>query len=230
MFPAVPEEFEGIWRGYFDLDTDYAGIRAKLTAGDDVMKSAAGNAPGIRLLNQDPWECLISFIISQNNNIPRIKKIIESISKKYGEAITDGVYAFPSPEALEKAEIPDYMECGTGFRAKYIADAVKRVNSGELNMDKLSAMTTGGLSIKLMEVYGVGRKVSDCVALFSYGRRELFPVDVWVKRVMEHFYFGGNSVRTDEIHKLASERFGGYAGYAQQYLFHYARQFDGFKK
>ncbi|GFI61043.1 DNA-3-methyladenine glycosylase [Clostridiales bacterium] len=222
------EDFKDIWIKYFDLDRDYTYIKGKISENDEILGKAVEYAPGIRILNQDRFECLISFIISQNNRIPMIKKVIANISKKYGKLIgtfnETEYYAFPTPEELIFADEAGLMECRTGFRAKYIMDAVQRVISGEidLNSDK---MDTNSLRAMLMTIKGVGPKVADCCMMFSFGRCETFPTDVWVKRIMSELYFGGREASIKEIHQKAEECFGEFAGYAQQYLFNYARQF-----
>jgi len=221
LTPCGAAEFEAVWRDYFDLNTDYGRIKDALS-GDPVLREAAAFAAGIRILNQDPWECLISFIISQNNRIPQIKRVISNLSLRYGEPL--GEYgAFPTPQGMRDAQIDDLTACRMGFRAKYISDAVARTVAGELDFAALPALRTAALREKLTSVHGVGAKVADCTMLFGFGRREVFPVDVWIKRVMEHYYFGGKNVPIRDISAFAAERFGALAGYAQQYLFHFAR-------
>ncbi len=224
FYPCLREEFENIWINYFDLGRDYIEIKNILSKKDNILKKAVDFAPGIRILNQEPWECLISFIISQNNRIPMIKQVIRNISERYGTALGD-YFLFPSLKQIEKADEKELMSCKTGFRAKYIIDAIKNVKSGNVDFEKLREVSTSGVREKLMEIKGVGEKVSDCVMLFSMGRRETFPTDVWVKRVMEYFYFDGADTKIKDIHSFAEEKFGEYAGFAQQYLFHYARMF-----
>lgn len=222
FYPCSREEFENIWINYFDLGRNYIEIKNILSKKDDILKKAIDFAPGIRILNQEPWECLISFIISQNNRIPMIKQVIRNISEKYGTALGD-YFLFPTLEEIEKADEEELMSCKTGFRAKYIIDAIKNVESGNVDFEKLGEVSTHEVREKLMEIKGVGEKVSDCVMLFSMGRKETFPTDVWVKRVMEYFYFDGADTKIKDIHSFAEGKFGEYAGFAQQYLFHYAR-------
>lgn len=225
---TTEEEFNNIWYNYFDFGRNYNDIKKKISENDEILQKAVEYAPGIRILNQDRFECLISFIISQNNRIPMIKKVISNISKKYGRYIgsVDGeeYYAFPNPEELIKADEAGLMECKTGFRAKYIIDAVQKVIHGEINLNA-DDMDTETLRKMLMTIKGVGPKVADCTMMFSFGRCETFPTDVWVKRIMSELYFNGREVSVKEIHQKAEECFGDYAGYAQQYLFNYARQF-----
>lgn len=222
FYPCTEEEFKDIWIEYFDLNTDYSKIKNELSK-DNVLKEAIEYAPGIRILNQDTWECLISFIISQNNRIPMIKQAVENISKKYGECIEDEFYAFPTLEQLIVAKEDELKECKTGFRAAYILNACNMIKSGEVKLNEFENMTTEEVKENLMSIKGVGPKISDCVLLFSQNRTEVFPTDVWIKRVMQHYYFD-KEVSIKEIHKLAYEKFGNLAGIAQQYLFHYARQ------
>lgn len=225
---TTEEEFNNIWYNYFDFGRNYNDIKKKISENDEILQKAVEYAPGIRILNQDRFECLISFIISQNNRIPMIKKVISNISKKYGRYIgsVDGeeYYAFPNPEELIKADEACLMECKTGFRAKYIIDAVQKVIHGEINLNA-DDMDTETLRKMLMTIKGVGPKVADCTMMFSFGRCETFPTDVWVKRIMSELYFNGREASVKEIHQKAEECFGDYAGYAQQYLFNYARQF-----
>ena len=223
------EDFKNIWIKYFDFENDYSDIKSFLSAKDKTMKEALEYAPGIRILNQEFFECLISFIISQNNRIPMIKKVVANLSRRYGKYIktVNGVdyYSFPTAEELSGISEEELMESKTGFRAKYIADAVNRVLSGETDSRNFEGLSTDEVRKCLMEIKGVGPKVADCVMLFSLGRSDAFPTDVWVKRVMSHFYFDGNDTAIKTIHAFAYDMFGEYAGFAQQYLFNYARQF-----
>lgn len=223
FFPTTEEDFNNIWINYFDLKTDYSEIKNILSAKDDILKEAIAFADGIRILNQEPWECLISFIISQNNRIPMIKQVIKNLSEKYGKKAGEN-FAFPTLYELSAANEEELMLCKTGFRAKYILDAINKLNNGTVSIEKINTLSTSEAKEELLKIKGVGDKVSDCVLLFSFGRRETFPTDVWVKRVMEHFYFNGNNTNIKAIHQTAEEKFGKLAGYAQQYLFHYARQ------
>lgn len=214
-------DFYNIWQNYFDFNTDYSKIKKKLSE-DKILKEAIDYAPGIRILNQDFFECLISFIISQNNRIPMIKQVIENLSNKYGETINTR-NSFPSPESFNDATELEIKEQKTGFRAKYILDATNKITSDENYFNKISALTSDMQQKELMKIKGVGPKVSNCVMLFSLKQRDSFPVDVWIKRVMEHFYFDNKETDINTIYKLAKDKFGDLAGYAQQYLFYYAR-------
>ena len=223
-------DFEAVWRGYLDLDRDYREVERDVLAHsqNSALIAAIEYGRGIRILSQEPFECVISFIISQNNNIPRIKKIIEALSERCGERIElcdeakkhlSGEripYAFPSAEALCALGEAGLFEMKTGFRAKYIYDASSRVLSGELMLDTVRGEDTESAIDRLCEVKGIGRKVASCALLFGFGKYEAFPIDVWMKRVAEK-YFG------DEAETLSSRTFGDYAGIAQQYLFYYER-------
>jgi len=203
-------EFEGFWRNYFDLDRNYGKI-ISVVSQDKTIAKAIEYADGIRILNQNPWEALCSFIISQNNNIPRIKGIINRLCENFGEN-KNGYYSFPSAEKIAKLypEDLDILRCG--FRAKYIIGAARKVASGEINLEKLRNIPYSTAAEALMKINGVGPKVADCTLLFGLGHIEAFPKDVWIKRAMEKL-FG------DELPECAKE----YAGIVQQYIFHYAR-------
>ncbi|MDR1913486.1 MAG: hypothetical protein LBQ68_03255, partial [Clostridiales bacterium] len=210
MYPATVEDFD-TWKKYFDLDRDYRIVKEILASNDTLIRDAVEFASGIRILRQDVWETLVSFIISQNNNIPRIRGIIANISLAFGED-KGTFYAFPSAEKLASLSVNELLECKTGFRAKYILDAAQRCVSGELNLQALEYMPVDEARHTLMSVKGIGAKIADCALLFGYGRTEVFPTDVWIARVMRHFYFNDENVSLSAIHSLASERFGEYAG------------------
>ncbi len=216
---ADADDFGSIWREYLDLDRDYDAL-ADSFAGDEVLTKAAKCASGIRILKQDPWETLCSFIISQNNNIPRIKGLIEALSRNYGEPIDtpDGTkYAFPTPRALAEAGEEALFALKTGFRAKYIADAAEKVASGELDLDAVAKLPTPEAADMLCTVKGVGPKVAACALLFGFGRGDCFPIDVWIRRVLDEFYPDGFDIAA----------LGNRAGIAQQYLFYYKRYLGG---
>ena len=202
----------GFWRRYFDLDRDYDAFDGEIIGRNDTVDRAVACSRGIRILNQDRWETLCSFLISQNNNIPRIKKIIERLSERYGRALDTPYgrrYAFPSAEALAAAGQDGIFACGTGFRDKYIYDAAEKVARG-LDPDSLAELPDGELEAELMKIKGVGPKVAACVMLYSYGRGRAVPRDVWIRRVEEKY---GVDILS----------FGENAGLVQQYLFHYER-------
>lgn len=228
VYPATDAEFREIWSPYFDLGRDYSAIKSALSENCGVMRAAAAFAPGLRILNQDIWETLVSFIISQHNAIPNIARVVNTLSERYGTPVADKTahkihYSFPGPEALLRAGIDGLTACKAGFRARYIIDACESVLSGKVSIDKNTASSTDELREMLMQIKGVGGKVADCVLVFGYRRTDCFPTDIWVKRAAEKFYFGGNPTDIKEIHRFAAEKFGENAAYASQYLFHYIR-------
>lgn len=218
--PCSEKDFREIWYEYFDLGRDYTYIKELLSV-DEVMRAACDFGSGIRILNQEPFECLVSFIISQNNRIPMIKKAVRNISEKWGTQ-RDGEYLFPSPEALLSSDRDSLMECKTGFRHKYISDCLEKIAEKSICLEELKGLPTDRAREELMKIKGVGVKVADCVLLFSLGKSEVFPTDVWIKRVMEYFW-PSECVSMKEIQSFAREKWGIYAGFAQQYLFYYAR-------
>lgn len=227
FYNTEENEYNELWRKYFDIDRDYANIKEELLTKDDKLEEAISAMSGVRILNQEFFETLISFIISQNKQIPHIKKIVADISQKYGtykgEVKGIPMYAFPDVRQLKKATVDDLKELKTGFRAPYIYDAVNRVYDGSINYNELIAMDSYAGIEKMCEIKGVGNKVASCVSLFSLGKRDSFPIDVWIKRIMEHLYFDGQDTTKDNIARLARERFGELGGYAQQYLFYYGK-------
>ncbi len=218
------EDYNNIWRHYLDLDRDYAPLKEILSV-DENLKKAIEYGYGIRILNQEPWECLVSFIISTQNQIPRIKKIVNALSERYGEKIQieDRVYySFPDAESLKGISEEELMFLKAGYRAGYIIDAVNKITSGEIDLEKIFDMDYLSAKKELMKIKGVGEKVADCVLLFSYGKTEAFPIDVWVGRIMRNLYLSENASIKD-IRAESERLFGKNAGLAQQYLFYYAR-------
>lgn len=218
------DEFINIWFNYFDLGTDYAMIKETLSK-NSIMKEAIASGGGIRLLRQDLWEAIISFIISANNNIPRIMKIIDTIAACFGRRMEykgDSYYTFPKMEVLSSIPLEQIKKCGTGYRCKYITEASRMIIKEEVNLCTLGLMDTEDAKNELQKLPGVGPKVADCILLFSGTKFDVFPIDVWVKRVMEELYFS-KETSMNEIKDFAKSQFGLLAGYAQQYLFYYAR-------
>lgn len=199
------------WRKYLDLDRDYAKICERLKA-DSYLNRAITEYGGIRILHQDTWEALCSFIISQNNNIPRIKGIIERLCAAFGNDLGNGDYGFPSAERLAELTVEDLAPLRAGFRAKYIIDAAQKVASGEVDIIKLCNGDMDICRAELMKIKGVGAKVAECTLLYGCGRIEAFPVDVWVRRIMAELYPNGLPECCD-----------GVEGIAQQFLFHWRR-------
>ena len=219
------EEFDGIWFDYFDLGRDYGEVK-KAVAVDDIMREAIGFGGGIRLLRQEPWETMISFIISANNNIPRIMKIINDISRQYGKELYYGgrrFYSFPGADSLASCSLEQLQTCRAGYRCSYIRETAEIVAGGSFDIGSLAAMETDEARKALLGLKGVGGKVADCILLFSGIGFDVFPTDVWVKRVMEELYFK-REASLNEIRRFALDYFGKYAGIAQQYLFYYARE------
>ncbi|WP_313962068.1 DNA glycosylase [uncultured Parvimonas sp.] len=221
------EEFNEIWIDYFDLNTDYQSIRKSL-ANNKILANAMEYGKGIRILNQNHFEMLISFIISANNMIPRIRKSIEVISMRYGKFICEDenrkYYSFPTVEELSKATVEELREFAkVGFRDKRIFDTVNMIKNENIDLDSFENLETDNLREELLKFSGVGNKVADCIMLFSYKRGEVFPVDVWIKRVMEELFIK-EETPVKKISKEADRIFGKYAGYAQQYLFYYGRE------
>ena len=222
---------EGLVKKYFDLDRDYEKIKQTLSNIDDNLAKSISYGAGIRLLNQDLWETIISFITSANNNIPRIKKIIETLARTYGKEIEfkgKTYYTFPKPEEMAMATVEDFRKAGLGFRDKYVYKVVQMVQSGKLDLNELEQMEeTSKIREVLLSLPGVGEKVADCILLFSSLKRlEVFPIDVWVRRVMNELYLkeeDETKVDKKQIQKLAIEKYKELAGIAQQYLFYWKR-------
>ncbi len=219
-------------REYFDLNRDYEEIKEKLSKIDDNMKTSIKYGEGIRILNQDIWETIISFIISANNNIPRIKGIIERLSKNYGELIKfrgEEYYTFPSPEQLKDVTVEEYRKLGLGFRDIRLYETTKMILQKEINLEEMeNNPNTTEVRNQLLKLSGVGPKVADCILLFSTLKRfEVFPIDVWVRRVMNDLYIkqkDETKVSKKQIEEIAEEKFGNLAGLAQQYLFYWRRE------
>ena len=212
-----PDRF---WEHYFDIETDYSKFIDSIPETDEYLIKAAKAAEGIRILNQDPWEMLISFIISQRKSIPAIKTSIEKLCKAFGSKIegidaTEDKYAFPTPQQLAKASLKELEECSLGYRTEYVYEAAKRVAGGEYDLDKWKELDDEALRKELMAIKGVGIKVANCVMLFGYHRIGAFPVDVWIQRIMDNYYDG----------RFPVERYEGYAGVMQQYMFFYERSY-----
>ena len=211
LFENITEdEFNGFWRAYFDLDRDYGAVR-KGFPDHPALRQSTEFTPGIRVLKQDAWEALISFIISQNNNLKRIKGIIDRLCRNFGQPC-GGDFGFPSPAALACLDEQSLQPLRCGWRAAYILDAARRVYSGQIDLDQIAAMPITDSRKALMTIHGVGPKVAECVLLYGMGRLEAFPLDVWMKRAMTGLFPG-----------YTPESFGEYAGIAQQYIFHYCR-------
>lgn len=221
------KDFNDIWKDYFDLNTDYTKIKNILKNMDEHLEKATEFGWGIRILRQDPWEMIISFIISSNNRIPMIQRAIGNLSRQYGTYIGqyNGVdyYDFPTPEQLNKASIEDIRACSTGFRDKYIKSTTEAVINNNDDVYKYNSLSTEECRKELMKFNGIGPKVCDCIALFGMQKYDTFPVDVWVKRVMQEFYVE-EDMSLPKIRAYAIDKFKELSGFAQQYLFYYARE------
>lgn len=216
------EFYEDFLKNYFDLDFDYTGL-IETYSYDERIKSGAEFAYGLRMLNQEKFETLISFIISANNNVKRIKGIIERICTAYGSEVDRGVFAFPTAEQLKDVKEADYSALGAGYRAAYLEATVKSINDG-YDLDALCKLDYFGARKEIQKLKGVGPKVADCILLYSFGFRSAFPVDVWIKRIMEQLYFDGKETPKKVIEEFSKENFGENAGVLQLFLFNYARK------
>jgi N-glycosylase/DNA lyase len=213
-------------KSYFDLTLDLAYIYNRISK-DKHIKAAISAFKGLRIIRQPLWECIASFIISSYNNIPRIKGIIYNLSGCAGQPLflnQDVNYAFPAPRTISDLSISRLRGCGAGFRAPYLKKAAIAFLKGRITEETLAMRPYEEAKALLMGLAGIGDKVADCILLYSAHRFEAFPVDVWIKRVMERLYFRGKKTPERKIRQFASEYFGEYAGYAQQYLYHYVRK------
>ena len=246
IYNSNEEDFNNIWLNYFDLERNYDDIKEVL-AKDEILRKSVEFGYGIRILNQDPFEMLISFIISARNSIPSIKKTVKKICENWGEKIEykgEVYYTFPTPKAIKNATLEEVQGTGASFRSKYIVDTIKNVNEAievkedmEINPDKytdrpeildfdldyIKSLNDDECHIALQKFMGVGAKVADCIMLFSMAKHSSFPVDVWVKRAMIHFYVAPD-VSLNKMRVFARDKFGALSGMAQQYLFYYARE------
>lgn len=232
-------DFNEIWKDYFDLNVNYEEVKIELSK-DELLKKSVEFGYGIRILNQDPFEILISFIISARNSIPSIMKTIKKISERWGDKIEykgNTYYAFPTPNQLKDVTLEEIKETGASFRSKYIVDTISKVNAvieaksngtldeelKQFDLDYIKSLPVDECHKALQNFMGVGAKVADCIMLFSMGKHSAFPVDVWIKRAMIHFYLAPD-VSLNKIRVFGREKFGELAGLAQQYLFYYARE------
>ena len=227
IYGSSMEDYEGIWKLYLDMDNDYGLIKQSVIKADGALKTAVDEKSGIHILNQDFFETLISFIVSQNKSIPQIKQCVKNISHRFGDEVIgyngEAFYVFPDVQRLHDATEEELRECKVGFRAPYIKNATEAVYSGAVTKEKLDELDIAQARELLMTIKGVGEKVANCVLLFGLGRREAFPVDVWMKRIMEQMYFDGKDTKKQDIEAFAVNKYGDLGGYAQQYLFDYAR-------
>ncbi|MDO4618877.1 MAG: DNA glycosylase [Clostridia bacterium] len=223
---TTESDFNSLWKDYFDLDRDYSKIKSTFK-GDKSLEEATEFGYGIRILNQDFFETVISFIISASNNIPRIKGIIARLSENFGEKVNymgKVFYTFPTPDKLSVLTEDEIAVIRSGFRGKYIIATSKAFASGEISYDKLKDLSYTDAKTELLKLSGVGEKVANCILLFALAKYDSFPIDVWIKRIMEYCYFDKNQTDNKTIANYAEEHYGKYGGFAQQYLFYWARE------
>ena len=223
---------------FFRFDDDFQKIKKQLSK-DNVMKKAISNFPGMRILRQDPFQCYISFIVSSNSNIPNIQTRLQKLSQRFGERkMIDGMefFLFPKPEKLANASITDIAKCGLGYRTKYVKKAAIAVDKGMINFSSLKKLDYQEARDSLCQVFGIGKKVADCILLFSLDKLEAVPLDRWVLRILQKYYSKEFQITTktitektyDDLHDKIVDHFGKYAGYGQQFLFKNER--DNFDK
>lgn len=220
--------YEDFWKKYFDMDRDYCEIKKVFSKIDVNLMKATEFGQGLRVLKQDPFEMLISFIISANNQIPRIRKSVNLIANLLGEAVGEYngkvYYSFPKPEVLANISEEQLDLLRVGYRNEYILQTSKDIVSGKVDLESVYSMETMEAQKYLCQLLGVGPKVADCILLFGYGKTDAFPVDTWVKKLMNEFYFDEEITNPKKIRLKGIEIFGEHAGLAQQYLFYYARE------
>ncbi len=224
-YPQKEEDVAYRLKYYLRLDDDLLSIYDKIRI-DDRMRKAIAQFYGLSLLRQDPWECLFSFICSINSNIARISASVENLCRRLGKPLEMGNqvrHSFPTPEQIAGVGETGLRIMGMGFRAKYMAATAGIVSSGDYDLEALREMPYEDAKKELMLLPGVGDKVADCVLLFSLDKLESFPIDRWVRRAVEEWYLGGEILPYQAVREWALQTFGGYAGYAQQYLFHRKR-------
>lgn len=216
-FSCDEEEFNLIWSSYFDLERDYGEVHRLVLKEDSYLQQAIAYASGVRILRQEPFETLISFIISQRKSIPSIKACVENLCLRFGKPLTEGIYSFPEPVALANADEQALKDCGLGYRVPYIKKTARMVAEGQVDLNEIASLKDEDLEERLLLFPGVGKKVAACVMLFSYGRMGIFPVDTWIQKVLDSQYQDG----------FPYEQYKGVTGILQQYLFCYARHLAG---
>ena len=211
---CLDDEYHAFWRDYFDLDSDYEKYIKAADPADEFLTKAAAFGQGIRILRQEPFETLISFIISQRKNIPAIQSSVEKLCRLCGERIDDDIYAFPVPRAVASLSEKELSECSLGYRVPYVREAARQIAFGEKDLEAMRELPDDRLFEELVSFLGVGKKVANCVMLFAYHRIGAFPEDVWIKRIEDKYYGGAFPV----------DRYKGFAGVLQQYIFYYTRE------
>lgn len=224
LYNVSVDEFKKYFYWYFDFDKDYNEIENFLSEHDEVLSEAVSKYSGMRILNQEPFECIISFIISQNNNIKRIKMLIDRLCQHYGRKIDfmgNTFYSFPEPEELINITEDELIKLGFGYRAKYILSAVDNILNKKINLGEIYDIPYEQAKKELKKIKGIGDKVADCILLYSFNKYNAFPLDVWTKRVLKEVY---NFQTTKQIYNFINS-LGEYAGYAQLFLFHFIRNY-----
>ena len=217
---CTPDEWRGVWNNYFDFNRNYMQLKNSIPEQDSFLRKACEYSLGIRILNQDHWETLISFIISQRKSIPAIKQSIELLAYTYGRPIStqyETVFSFPSADMLKHLTLEDFKLLKVGYRDKYIMDAIQKVTQGTINLNELESYSDTNLFNTLCSIHGVGRKVANCVGLFSYGRSSFAPIDTWIQKIIDSYYGGQNPFPS----------YGNNAGIMQQYFFYYSLEHKG---
>jgi N-glycosylase/DNA lyase len=230
--PASDEGIQAVVE-YFRLETDHGALEKSISGLDEHVCNAVEFGKGLRIVRQPLWECIVSFIISARNRVSFIKEEVELLCQRFGSRFCDQdhiFYTFPEPEVLASADVTEIQSCRVAYRAEYIKRTAELVASSKIPLDELFCMETSFTREQLMKLPGVGRKVADCVLLFALERFEVFPVDIWIQRVMQYFYFNSQPVRLREILEYAEENFREYAGYVQEYLYFYSRYDENLKK
>lgn len=215
-FDCTQTEFDEHWKHYFDLEQDYSKWFESVDKSDNYLTNAAYAGLGLRVLNQNPWEALVSFIVSQRRSVASITSCISRICKKFGEKINtdlDDIYAFPTPEKLASATNEELASCGLGYRTEYVLNAAQKIASNQINLEELTKVDDQTLIECLMQLKGVGIKVANCTALYGFHRLGLFPIDVWIKRVLDAHYPQG----------FPLDKYDGYSGFLQLLMFYEAR-------
>ena len=208
---TTPQQFDRLWCGYFDLDSDYASLRKRMSA-YPVLAAAAKFTPGLRVLRQQSWEALATFILSQNNNIKRITGIVQRLCQTFGTPLGNDLYTFPSPQRLAALSLEDLAPLRAGFRAKYLLDAAQKVANGSLDLQAIAQLSTEEAVQQLCTIHGVGPKVARCALLYGFGHCDALPVDVWIGRILACHFPNGFPRELDDC-----------AGLVQQFMFEYVR-------
>lgn len=225
---AAPVENWDFLRDFLQTGIDFPAV-LRTFPDDEPMRAAVAHCRGLRLLRQDPWECLASFILSSTKQIVQIRQIIALLCERFGEPLEppplsrNPIYSFPAPEKIAAASETDLRNCKMGFRAPHLLAAARQIADGRFDLEKIRALDHAAARAELMKLRGVGGKIADCVLLFAYGFDTAFPVDVWVERALQQLYFPRRRAREKCLRTFAATHFGPHAGYAQQYLFHYMR-------